>query len=166
MRAAPPEGNGKFLKMFKTELGPAYEYTLHSDKVVSFMMHYVDDRNVPCFRTAGVECEFCGPKTSRRWFGFLVGYSHRAKEVGIITVTANCLKTAPALKKEGYSLLGRRLQMWRVGGHKRGKIVAKLDLVGVNQVQEDAIWEDWDLQAQLFWIWGIKIRNEDSQNDE
>lgn len=166
MRAAPPEGEQKFLPMFKTELGPIYEYTLHSQRLVSFMVHHVDSRSVPCFRSAGVECEFCGPKTSRRWYGYLVGYSHRTKQLGIVTITQNCLKTAPALKKDQYDLVGRKLGLYRTHGHKRGQVIAKLDLVGRKEVPEAEIWSDHDLQAQLFWIWGIKVINEEKYDGD
>jgi len=163
MRAAPPDPDGRYLPMFKTELGPAYEYILHSARIVSYMMHFVDQRNVPCFKTAGIDCEFCGPKTSRRWFGYLVGYSLRAKQRGIITITHNCIKHVPTLKKEGYDLTGRKLHLWRTGRHKRGQVMARLDLAGVHPVEEGAIMSDWDLQAQLFWIWGIRVKLEEEQ---
>lgn len=165
LRAAPPGEDRHYLEMFRTELGPVYEYTLHSRRLVSFMMHYVDSRNVPCFRSAGVDCQFCGPKSSRRWYGYLVGFSHRAKRVGIITITQYCLKTAPALRKDGYDLVGRKLGLYRRNGHKRGLVEAKLDLVGRKEVAESEIWSDHDLMAQLFWIWGIKVKNEEDEKN-
>lgn len=158
--SAPPEEPGKFLRMIKIELGPEYEFTLLSPAFVGLWTHFIDKRTMPCFKEATGACEFCGPGTSRRWYAYAAVYSHRAKSKGIVTIPKGAFGNDPVLRGAKGDLTGKRLRAWRTGGHIRGRVVCRLDLLSDRPVSEEDRVERPDLLAQLFWIWGVRTQEE------
>jgi len=154
--AAPPDGPGKFLRLISIELGPEYEFTLLSRRLAAFDIHYADKRTFPCFKKVTGECPWCGEATSTRWEAYAAVYSHRAKSKGIVRIPEGCYKANQVLRGAKGDLSGAGLKMWRVGGHKRGRVLSKLDLLGRVELPQEEIIDDHDLKAQLFWIWGVR----------
>jgi len=154
----PPDNGSRFLKMLKIEIGGQYECTILSPQLVSMWVHFLDERTVPCLETVGAMCEFCGPKTSRRWESFVAVRSERHKETGIIRITEGCYKGNAVLKGAKGDLTGKRLVLWRVGNHNRGRLLARLDLLTTKEIKPADRWSSAALRGQLNWIWGIKIK--------
>lgn len=153
----PPNEHGRnFLEMLKIECGGKYDCTLLSDSLLSMQVHYIDKRTIPCLEPLGALCEFCGPKTSKRWEGFVAVYSERHKTKGIIRVTEGCYKSNPLLRGAKGDLTGKRIVFWRTGGHMRGRLLARLDLLSTRDIAAADRWTAAALRGQIFWIWGFK----------
>jgi len=157
---APPENGRRYLEMLKIEPGGKYDCWLLSDSLLSQWVHYLDDRTVPCLVPLGALCEFCGPKTSKRWESFLAVYSERHKKHGIVRITEGCYKSNVLLKGAKGDLTGKRLVLWRTGGHRRGRLLARLDLLSERAITLEDRWTLEALRGQLFWIWGVRPKGE------
>jgi len=160
LAAELPEKGIDFLEMLKIEVGPEHRFRLLIDAPVTMWVHYVDQRTVPCFRDAAGHCEFCGESTSRRWMAYFVAWAERSKRKGIVGLTKGAYDSSPVLKGAKKGLAGAMLKAWRMGGHTRGKIKARLDLLDRQEIKPDELYQRHDLLAQLFWIMGVRVKEE------
>lgn len=158
LAAELPERSADFLKMLKIEVGPEHKFRLLIDAPVTMWVHYVDQRTVPCFKDAAGHCEFCGENTSRRWMAYFVVYAERSKQKGIVGLTRGAYDSNEVLKGAKKGLAGAMLKAWRMGGHPRGKIKARLDLLDRQEIKPGELYERHDLLAQLFWIFGVRVK--------
>lgn len=156
----PPDNGDRFLEMLKIEIGGNYDCWLLSPSLLGIWTHYIDKRTVPCLDQVGAICEFCGPNSSKRWECFAAVYSERHKTKGIIRITAGCYKSNPVLKGAKGDLTGKRLVLWRTGGHSRGRLLARLDLLQTRDIKPADRWTIAALRGQLNWIWGIRFKGE------
>jgi len=161
LSAEMPEGGGVWLPMIKIELGPPHELRVLIDQAVTMWVHFVDDRTVPCFGDVSGKCDFCGPKCSRRWVSYLAVWAERSKSKGIVALPMGACQGNQALRGKKSGLVGGKLTAWRSGGHIRGPVKVKLDLVNKVEVKPEEIVSRHDLLAQLFWIMGVRLLNED-----
>jgi len=161
LAAELPEGGADFLEMLKIEVGPEHRFRLLIDSPVTMWVHYVDQRTVPCFREAAGHCEFCGEASSRRWMAYFVVWAERSKKKGIVGLTKGAYDSSPVLKGAKHGLAGAMLKAWRMGGHVRGKIKARLDLLDREEIKPGELYQRHDLLAQLFWIMGVRVKQED-----
>jgi len=161
LAAEMPEQGGVWLPIIKIECGPEHVFRLLIDQAVTLWVHFVDDRTVPCFREVSGKCDFCTPKTSRRWMSYLAVWAERSKAKGIVALPMGACQGNQALKGKRSGLLGGKLYASRQGSHVRGRVRACLDLVDKVEVKPEEIVNRHDLLAQLFWIMGIRVLNDE-----
>lgn len=161
LAAEPPEEEGKFLRIIKIECGPEYDFTILTPGVLGIWTHFVDTRTIPCFKDVTGSCEFCGNTTSRRWYGYLAAYSHRSKQRVIVPLPKGAFQSCPVLKGAKGDLTGKQLRAWRTGGHPRGRVICRLNLLLDRETAPKERVDKASLMAQLFWIWGIRVKEEE-----
>jgi len=146
----PPENGDRYLKMLKIEIGGNYDCWLLCPRLISQWVPFIDGRTVPCLGPLGAMCEFCGETTSKRWEAFAAVYSERHKEKGIIRITEGCWKSNLVLRVALGDLTGKRLVLWRVGKHSRGRLLARLDLLSTRDIRPSDQWtpDPWGGRAR------------------
>lgn len=88
--------------------------------------HYHFGRSLPCIgRDNG--CEYCGPRSSRRWQGYIGIYDRRQSRVCIAQITKEAARNCPSLSEPTESLRGKYLVLERVGEARNAPVVARVE---------------------------------------
>jgi hypothetical protein len=119
-----------------------------SPKVLGVQTHWVGKRTRPHFRDTS-SCEGCLLGNPMRWKGYLAGMVPPRGLMVLIEITWEAYRGCLALQGKCGDLVGRKIELHRMGQATNGKIVAKVS----DEVAEAKNWPTFDVREALERIW-------------
>lgn len=155
-----PQTKGKCYDVLKIDVHNSRWYTVCCTRPFFAITHFVNRRTLPCLRSIGQECQWCGA-ISRRYQGFLLVWDRYDRKTKLLALTESCIEKTPILNPDCHeSLVGLEIRPYRIGRTKHSPLRLEFKPEGTARTVVSKVFSAVNVRDHVLSMWGHKVKGE------